>query len=111
MPAQRDQPNRLWLSLLPELRHFPVQERPEALVQARATSLDTFELVGMALALVAVTALTKYALPDGSFVSRFVMALLNFAVALPLLVATLGPFHLRRLRRGLREQLNSQGRR
>jgi uncharacterized membrane protein len=110
MAARSDQPNPLWLSLLPELRRFPRQDRTEALAAARATSLDTLELIGMALALVAVTALTKYALPDGSVFSRFVMALLNFAVALPLLVATLGPFHLRRLRRGLRAQLEAQGR-
>jgi hypothetical protein len=37
--------------------------------------------------------------------SRFAMALVNFGVAMPLLVAVLGPFHLRRLRRDLRAQL------
>lgn len=109
MTVQSDQPNRLWLSLLPELRRFPMQDRPEALANARAISLDTFELIGMALALVAVTALTRYALPDASLASRFVMTLLNFVVAMPLLVAALGPFHLRRLRRGLRAQLDAKG--
>lgn len=101
---------RLWPALLPELRHFPESERDQALQQAKETSLDVIELVGMAVGLVAVTALTKYSVPDPSMASRFALALVNFAVAMPLLVAVLGPFHLRRLRRGLRSQLQKRGR-
>ena len=100
---------RLWPALLPELRQFPEPERDLALQQARETPLDVIELVGMAVALVVVTALTKYSVPDPSMASRFALALINFAVAMPLLVATLGPFHLRRLRRGLRRQLHKRG--
>jgi hypothetical protein len=103
--------NRLWPALLPELRQFPAPERDQALQQARATPLDVIELVGMAVGLVVVTALTKYSVPDPSMASRFALALINFAVAMPLLVAVLGPFHLRRLRRGLRLQLQQRGRR
>ena len=102
---------RLWPALLPELRLFPQGERDQALQHARETSLDVFELVGMAVGLVVVTALTKYSVPDPSMASRFALALINFAVAMPLLVAVLGPFHLRRLRRGLRTQLQNRGRR
>lgn len=102
---------RLWPALLPELRQFPESEREQALQRARETSLDVIELVGMAVGLVAVTALTKYSVPDASMSSRFAMALINFAVAMPLLVAALGPFHVRRLRRGLRAQLRARGRR
>lgn len=101
--------NRLWPALLPELRQFPEGERDQALQQARETTLDVLELVGMAVGLVAVTALTKYSVPDASMASRFALVLINFAVALPLLVAVLGPFHLRRLRRGLRRQLQQRG--
>ena len=108
MPTPGATLNRAWPALLPELRRFPEAERDDALRHARATSLDTFELVGMAIGLVAVTALTKYTLPDASIASRFAFALLNFAVALPLLVAALGPFHIRRLRRGLRDQLDKR---
>lgn len=100
---------RLWPALLPELRQFPEPERDHALQQARETTLDVIELVGMAVGLVAVTALTKYSVPDATMASRFAMALVNFAVALPLLVAVLGPFHVRRLRRGLRLQLRQRG--
>jgi hypothetical protein len=95
----------LWNWLLPELQRFAPAQREQALRAARATALDTFELVGMAFGLIAVTALTKYALSDDSLSTRFAMAALNFLVALPLLAAVLGPFHLRRLRRGLRQQL------
>lgn len=102
---------RLWPALLPELRQFPEAERDRALQQARETSLDVIELVGMAVGLMVVTALTKYSVPDPSMASRFALALINFAVAMPLLVAVLGPFHLRRLRRGLRQQLQQRGRR
>lgn len=103
--------NRLWPALLPELRQFPEAERERALQRAGKTALDVIELVGMAVGLVVVTALTKYSVPDPSMASRFVLALVNFAVAMPLLVAVLGPFHLRRLRRGLRQQLQQRGRR
>ena len=102
---------RLWPALLPELRQFPESERDQALQRARETSLDVIELVGMAVGLVVVTALTKYSVPDPSMASRFAFALINFAVAMPLLVAVFGPFHLRRLRRGLRTQLQNRGRR
>jgi hypothetical protein len=102
---------QLWPVLLPELRQFPESERSGALAKARETVLDVTELVAMAVGLVAVTALTKYGVPDLSMASRFGLTLANFAVALPLLVAVLGPFHLRRLRRGLRRQLQHRGHR
>lgn len=110
VPASGAAMKRLWPALLPELRQFPQAERERALQQARETSLDVIELVGMAVGLVAVTALTKYSGPDPSMASRFALVLVNFAVALLLLVAVLGPFHLRRLRRGLRRQLQQRGR-
>lgn len=112
VPQGRGAPmNRLWPALLPELKQFPQQERDQALQHARETSLDVIELVGMAVGLVGVTALTKYSVPDPSVASRFAFAVINFAVAMPLLVAVLGPFHIRRLRRGLRSQLQHRGRR
>ena len=97
--------NALWSRLLPEIRQFPDAERDGALRRARGTALDLVELLGMAAALVCVTGLTRYALPDASMSTRFAATLLNAAVALPLLALTLGPLHLRRLRRGLREQI------
>lgn len=97
--------NRLWPVLLPELHQFAAAEQDEALNAARGTPLDLAELLGMAAGLVVVTALTEYTVSDTGVASRFGAALLNFVVAIPLLGLLLGPFHVRRLRRGLREQL------
>jgi hypothetical protein len=100
--------NRLWPLLLPELREFATREQDTALRNARATPLDVLELLGMAAGLVAVTALTRYALPVDTTAARFGYAVWNFVVAIPLLAAALGPFHIRRLRRGLRKQLQDR---
>jgi hypothetical protein len=100
--------NRLWPLLLPELRQFPPTDQDSALRTARHTELDILELLGMAAGLVAVTALTRYTLPSGSIGARFLFVLLNAVVAIPLLMLALGPFHIRRLRRGLRKQLQDR---
>ena len=97
--------NRLWPVLLPELRQFPAAEQDPALKAARDTPLDILELLSMAAGLVLVTALTRYSLSDANVSTRFGAAVLNFVVAVPLLALVLGPFHIRRLRRGLRDQL------
>ncbi|HEU5295753.1 MAG TPA: hypothetical protein VFU71_13310 [Burkholderiaceae bacterium] len=97
--------NRLVPVLLPELRSFSPAEQAQALKAARDTPLDMLELLGMAAGLVLVTALTRYALPSGDASTRAGAMVLNFVFALPLLALFLGPFHVRRLRRGLREQL------
>ena len=100
--------NRLWPVLLPELRQFPATDLDSALKTARDTELDIIESLGMAAGLVAVTALTRYTLPSGSVGTRFLFVLLNVVVAIPLLMVALGPFHIRRLRRGLRKQLQDR---
>jgi hypothetical protein len=96
---------KLWLMLLPELGRFPIRDQAQALKKAGETELDILELVGVAFALVLVTVATQYALPDRSLPSRFAAALLNFIVAVPLIAVAVAPFHIRRLRRGLRSQL------
>ncbi len=101
---------RLWRVALPELRRFPAEEQADALRAARETDLDTIELVGMAAGLVLVTAVTRYALPERSLATQIEAALLNLGVAIPLLALLLAPFHVRRLRRGLRQQLMRRGR-
>jgi len=102
--------NRLWPALLPELRQFPAIEQGEVLRVARDTPPDLPELLGMAGALVLVTAITRYGLSDADIPTRLDAALLNLVVAMPLLVVFLGPFQLRRLRRGLRDQIQGQER-
>jgi hypothetical protein len=97
--------NKTWLLLFPELRSFPVREQAHALAVARATPLDIAELVGTAFAVVVVTALARYGLADPGLAPHFAGTALNLAVALPLLVVAAGPFQVRRVRRGLRQQL------
>lgn len=100
--------NRLWPVLLPELQKIPFGEQDEAFRAARDTPLDVLELACMAAGLVLVTALTRQLLVDTGLADRFGAVLVNFVVAIPLLVAALGPFHIRRLRRGLRARLASK---
>lgn len=101
------EPGRVWLLLLPELRRIAPAEQAPALQRARETPLDLLELLAMAAGLVVVTALTRHALDLSTMSSRFASTLLNVALALPMLALVLGPFHLRRLRRALRQQRQS----
>ena len=96
---------RVGVLLYPELASLPAHERTRALAQARKTDFDAMELLGLAFALIVATAVTRYSLIDAGFLHRLVVALLNFAVALPLIALCVGPFLLRRTRRGLRAYL------
>lgn len=101
--------SRVWPWLLPDLRHFDPAEREAALRAARDTAPDLIELLGMAAALVGVTALTRRWLPDLGAGGTGAAMLLNFGLALPLLLLALAPFQWRRWRRGLRAQLRAKG--
>ena len=96
---------KLWLALLPELGRFPPRDQEGALKKARETYLDIPELLGVAFGLVLVTAATRYSLPDQSLSSRVSLVFLNFIIAVPMIGLAVAPFHIRRLRRGLRAQL------
>jgi len=87
--------------LYPRLNAFAADERAAALRAARSTSFDVIELVGIAAGLVVVTAITRYRLEAESVADGVFAALANFAIALPLLVVFVGPFLVRRVRRGL----------
>jgi hypothetical protein len=95
---------------LPELQRFPEGDRADAIRAASSTSFDVIELLGIAAGLVAVTALTRYGTAELSLAHRIGAAFANFVVALPLLAAAVAPFHVRRVRRGLRDILRSRGR-
>lgn len=92
--------------LYPEVATLPALERIDALRRARSTPLEAIELALIAAALVAVTALTRYGVGELAFTDRIVAALVNFAVALPLLAGMVGPVLLRRTRRGLRAEFD-----
>jgi len=91
--------------LYPQLRSFSEKDRQHALRKAKSTPFDVIELLGMALGLVLVTALTRYQTSSLNDVERVAAILLNFAVAVPLLVLFVGPFLVRRVRRGLETEL------
>lgn len=98
----------LYLVLYPELRQVALAERVDALATARATPFDVLELFGMAAGVVLVTALTRYAGGELDANQRFAVGTLNFLVALPMLALAVGPFFIRRIRRGLRAALSPE---
>lgn len=103
--------NRLWLVLLPELRQFPEGKQDKALQNARDCGLQSLELVGIAVWLVFVTSLAKFILAKASMSSDLSATLaINILVVVPMLAVVFVPIHIRRLRRGLRKQLEQQGR-
>jgi hypothetical protein len=92
--------------LYPQLRAIPRPERRDALRRARShTPFDSVELVGTAIGLIAVTALTRYGAAGMSGLERLSAALANFLVAAAMLAVLVGPFLVRRVRRGLQHEL------
>lgn len=102
--------NSLLERLYPELAALPVRERESALREARDTPFDMLELLGMAAGLVLVTALTRYGSAGLDVAEQFGAAIVNFAIALPLLAIALAPFLVRRTRRGLRARSHAEAR-
>lgn len=102
---------RLWLVLLPELGQFPEIRQEKAFQEAQNSALESIELIGIAVWLVAVTSFTKFILTKVGMESDPSITLaVNIVVDVPLLAAVFIPIHIRRLRRGLRKQLELRGR-
>jgi hypothetical protein len=91
--------------LYPELRGYGRQDRARLLRDARQEPFELLEWAGILAALVIVAGLTRYSVAGFGLADRIAVALANFLVAVPLLVATAGPFLVRRTRRGLRQRL------
>ena len=89
----------LRLLAYPQLRGLPPAQWAGILGRARDTPFDTIERVGI----VAGVAFVTFALRSGAGEpgSLFTLFLGQFVLALPLLVVFVGPFLLRRTRRGL----------
>lgn len=103
--------NRLWLVWLPELRQFPEDKRRKAFQNARDSELESLELVGIAVWLVIVTSFTRFILNKTAMSGDPSTTLaVNIVVDIPLLAVVFVPIHIRRLRRGLRKQLEQRGR-
>ncbi len=101
--------HRLTRALYPELARYAPAQRDEALRAAREEPLDLVEGLGIGLALVFVVLVTGLDRHAATLAERLPAAVLDFAVALPLLVLLAGPFHVRRVRRGLRSQTGHTG--
>jgi hypothetical protein len=102
-----------WLWALPDLAKFSSERtQREALKKARDSSLNSTEYIGVALWLVITTSFGRYILNEGQM-SSDVMAtiVVNVLLVVPLLLAVFIPIHIRRLRRGLRQQLEQRGER
>lgn len=99
----------LWQFVLPDLGRFPPDERQQALRVARESRLDAMELVVLVIWLVLVTALVRYMVDQAAQADRLAYSVvMNLIVTVPLLLAVFIPVHIRRLRRGLRAQLQQR---
>jgi hypothetical protein len=96
--------------LYPELKRIDPRDRISALQKAKEGPFDAIELVGIGIALVLVVGLTRYSVTGMGLVARVGAALANFIVAIPLLLIFAGPFYVRRVRRGLREYIQTSSR-
>ena len=90
--------------LYPELQTYGRRDRARLLQEASKEPFDFLEWVGILAALVLVVSFTRYSVAGFSLVDRFAVMLANFLVAVPLLVVTVGPFLVRRTRRGLQKR-------
>lgn len=100
-----------WLWVLPDLSKFSSERtQNEALKKARDSGLESSELIGIAVWLVIVTSFGQYILQQGKMRADLLATIVvNVIIVAPLLLAVLVPIHIRRLRRGLRQQLEQRG--
>jgi hypothetical protein len=94
--------------LYPRLRSVPSADRDALMRRARDIPFDVIELVGIASGLLIAVVVTRYSLDEAQIVERVFAALLNFLVAAPLLALLVGPFLIRRVRRGIDQELSGR---
>ena len=92
-----------WLlaQLFPRLREWPVQEWPTVLKSARQVDFDRLEEIATLAGVILVAWQVKPATSVG--VSALFAFLVQFVYLAPVLLLVLGPFFVRRIRRGLIE--------
>lgn len=89
----------------PALRPLPPAEWDEALKQARETNFDMIEWIGVLGGIAFVTYLLRFGADQAAALSLPVRYFIQFLAAVPLLVLVVGPFYLRRTRRGLAREI------
>ena len=90
---------------LPRIAELQPGEWDEALKRARDTNFDTTERIGMLAGIVVVTYLLGFDANQAAAPSLPVGYFIQFLAAVPLLVLIVGPFYLRRTRRGLDQEI------
>jgi len=93
----------MWL--YPRLRELPPEAWESMLSKARDTDFDTAERVGVIGGVAFVAWLLGVEPSLLTMQPPFIVHLLRFVLALPLLAAFVGPIYLRRTRRGLDREL------
>ena len=89
----------------PALRQLPRIEWDGALAQARDTGFDTIELIGVVAGVAFATYLLRFDADQAATLTLPARYLIQFVVAAPLLALVVGPFYLRRTRRGLDQEI------
>ena len=95
--------------LLPELRQIAPHRRESAMQRAGEEPIEFIEWVGILLGLVLAVSMTRYGTSSLEVNTRLGLAAANFLLAVPLLTVLVGPFLIRRRRRGLRAFIREHG--
>lgn len=98
------------LLLYPQLRAFPMDAWESVLARARHSDFDVQEWIGIVGGVCLVAWLLGQGVVPVDMASRFLGYLLQFVLALPLLIVVVGPFYVRRTRRGLERERSRQQR-
>ena len=94
--------------LYPELKAIAPHHQNHALKQAKEEPFDPLEWAGILVGIVIAVGVTRYSAAGFGLVERFAAALANFAFAVPLITILVGPFLVRRTRRGLKRYLDDR---
>jgi len=89
----------------PALRQLPRSDWDEALEHAREMSFDTTEWMGIVVGVAFATYLLRFDADQATALILPVRYFIQFLAAVPLLALIVGPFYLRRTRRGLDEEI------
>lgn len=89
----------------PALRQLPKMEWDDALAQAREINFDIMEWMGFAAGVACATYLLRFEADQTAALTLPARYLIQFLAAVPLLALLVGPFYLRRTRRGLDQEI------
>lgn len=94
--------------LYPELKSIAPHHQKHALKQAKEEPFELLEWAGTLVGIVIAVGVTRYSAAGFGVHERLVAALANFAIAVPLITILVGPFLVRRTRRGLQRYLDGR---